>query len=56
MAGRPYRVFYAFDPARRAVLLCGGRKDGKADKQFYDRMIPLAERLFLDHIDKGPDH
>ena len=27
--GKPYRVFYAFDPVRRAVLLCGGRKDGK---------------------------
>ncbi|WP_366511852.1 type II toxin-antitoxin system RelE/ParE family toxin [uncultured Amphritea sp.] len=32
-AGKPYRVFYAFDPKRRAVLLCGGRKDGSKDKQ-----------------------
>lgn len=49
-AGKPYRVFFAFDPIRRAVLLCGGRKDGKKDKTFYDRMIPLAEREFLDHL------
>lgn len=52
-AGRPYRIFYAFDPARRAVLLCGGRKDGRADKLFYARMIPLAEKLFLKHLDDG---
>lgn len=53
-AGRPYRVLYAFDPARRAVLLCGGRKDGRADKNFYDRMIPIAERLFIDHLGDDP--
>ena len=50
-AGKPYRVFYAFDPKRRAILLCGGRKDGKKAKQFYDTMIPLAEREFLNHLD-----
>ena len=25
-AGRPYRVLYAFDPRRRAILLIGGDK------------------------------
>jgi hypothetical protein len=49
-SGKPYRVFYAFDPKRRAVLLCGGRKDGKKDKTFYNRMIPIAEREFLQHL------
>lgn len=49
-AGSPYRVFYAFDPKRRAVLLCGGRKDGAQDKQFYRRMVPLAEAEFLKHL------
>lgn len=49
-AGKPYRVFYAFDPKRRAILLCGGRKDGKRDKQFYDTMIPLAENEFLKYL------
>ncbi|WP_420890691.1 type II toxin-antitoxin system RelE/ParE family toxin [Marinomonas primoryensis] len=33
-AGKPYRVFYAFDPTRKAILLCGGRKDGKEIKHF----------------------
>lgn len=49
-AGKPYRVFYAFDPKRRAVLLCGGRKDGAQNKQFYQQMIPLAEKEFSDHL------
>lgn len=49
-AGSPYRVFYAFDPKRRAVLLCGGRKNGKKDKVFYKRMIPIAEREFMEHL------
>lgn len=49
--GKPYRVFYAFDPVRRAVLLCGGRKDGARDKRFYKRMIPLAEREFSAHLE-----
>ena len=46
--GRPIRVFYAFDPIRQAVLLIGGDKTG--DKRFYDRMIPLAERIWADYL------
>ncbi len=46
--GKPYRVFFAFDPKRQAVLLCGGGKAG--DKRFYKRMIPIAEREFLKHL------
>lgn len=49
-AGKPYRVFYAFDPKRRAALLCGGRKDRAKDKQLYKQMIPLAEAEFADHL------
>lgn len=46
--GRPYRVFFAFDPLRQAVMLCGGDKTG--DKRFYETMIPIAEREFLDYL------
>ena len=46
--GKPYRVFFAFDPKRQAVLLCGGDKTG--DKRFYKRMIPVAEREFIKHL------
>jgi hypothetical protein len=46
--GRPYRVFFAFDPERQAVLLCGGDKAGK--KRFYKTMTPIAEQEFLNHL------
>ena len=42
--GRPLRTFYAFDPRRMAILLIGGDKTG--DRRFYQRMIPLADRIF----------
>jgi hypothetical protein len=49
-AGRPIRTFFAFDPRRSAILLIGGDKTG--DDRFYDRMIPLADRLYDEHLDE----
>ena len=46
--GKPYRVFFAFDPLRQAVMLCGGDKTG--NRHFYESMIPLAEREFLNYL------
>jgi hypothetical protein len=43
-AGRPYRVLYAFDPRRIAILLIGGDKTG--DDRWYARMIPVADALY----------
>ena len=42
--GEPYRVLYAFDPTRQALLLVGGNKSG--DKRWYKEMIPIAEAIF----------
>jgi hypothetical protein len=42
--GKPYRIFFAFDPRRSAILLIGGCKAG--DKRFYKRMVPLADKLY----------
>jgi len=39
----PLRIFYIFDRTRAAVLLVGGNKKG--DDRFYERMVPLAERV-----------
>jgi hypothetical protein len=50
-AGEPYRVFYAFDPKQRGILLCGGRKSGSKDKRFYKKMITLAEKEFISHLE-----
>jgi hypothetical protein len=48
VGGRPIRIFYAFDPRRVAILLIGGDKTG--DSQFYESLIPLADRLYDDHL------
>jgi hypothetical protein len=46
--GDPYRVFYAFDPRRAAILLIGGCKVG--DDLFYERMVPVADRIYEAHL------
>jgi hypothetical protein len=51
--GRPYRTFFAFDPRRSAILLIGGEKTG--EKQFYERMIPEADRLYGVHLEELKD-
>ena len=44
VGGEPYRILFAFDRRRAAVLLVGGNKS--SDKRWYDVHIPIAERLF----------
>ena len=46
--GRPLRTLYAFDPRRSAILLIGGDKTG--DDRFYEKMIPLADRLYDEYL------
>jgi len=46
--GEPYRVLYAFDPRRTAILLIGGNKTG--DDRWYDTFVPIADRLYDEHI------
>jgi hypothetical protein len=47
-AGRPYRVLYAFDPRRCAILLIGGDKTG--DNRWYEKFVPVADALYDDHL------
>lgn len=47
--GRPYRVLYAFDPRRCAILLIGGDKTG--NDRWYDVQVPIADRLYDTHIE-----
>lgn len=47
--GRPYRILYAFDPRRSAILLIGGDKTG--DNRWYDVHVPLADKLYEAHIE-----
>ena len=46
--GRPLRVLYAFDPRRTSILLIGGDKTG--NDRFYEEYVPLADRLYDDHL------
>jgi hypothetical protein len=48
-AGNPYRVLYAFDPVRQAVLLVGGVKVGTGNR-WYKAAIRLADRLFDEYL------
>lgn len=48
--GQPYRVLYAFDPRRVAVLLIGGNKTG--DNRWYETYIPIADRLYDEHLEQ----
>lgn len=46
--GRPYRVLYAFDPRRVALLLLGGVKSGGA--RWYEKAVPEADLLYDRHL------
>lgn len=48
-AGDPYRVLYIFDPRRVALLLIGGDKIG--DDRWYDKFVPIADRLYAEHLE-----
>ena len=47
-AGDPYRVLYAFDPRRSAILLIGGNKTG--DDRWYEKQVPIADGLYDAHL------
>lgn len=47
-SGRPIRAFYAFDPIRRAIVLCAGDKSN--DKRFYKKLVRIAEDEFAAHL------
>lgn len=49
-AGRPYRVLFAFDPRRTAILLIGGDKTG--NDRWYEEHVPVADRLYDEHLDQ----
>jgi hypothetical protein len=46
--GRPFRVLYAFDPRRAAILLVGGCKTGQ--DRFYETYVPVADALYDVHL------
>jgi len=45
-----WRVAFAFDPAREAIILVAGDKAGENQKRFYDRLIAVADARFDTHL------
>ena len=45
-----WRVAFAFDPHRQAILLVGGNKCGVNQSRFYKRLIDIAENRYQEHL------
>ncbi len=48
--GGVWRIAFAFDPSRRAILLVAGDKSGITQALFYRRFIDIADRRFDSHL------
>lgn len=46
-----WRVAFAFDPLRQAVLLIAGDKSGINQKRFYRQFIAKADRRFKNYLE-----
>lgn len=47
-----WRVAFAFDPRRKAILLVAGDKSGGSQKRFYRELIRKADERFDAHLDR----
>jgi hypothetical protein len=45
-----YRIAFAFDPKRQAILLLGGDKTGANQRRFYNDLIHAAEAVLDRHL------
>jgi hypothetical protein len=48
--GDPWRILFAFDPRRSAILLVGGNKRG--DNRWYKKHLPIADERFRRHLER----
>ena len=49
--GGVWRIAFAFDPARAAILLVGGDKSGGSSGRFYKALIKRADARFDQHLE-----
>ena len=54
-AGGEWRVAFAFDPVRRAMLLVAGDKSGGSERRFYRELIRKADERFDRHLARLAD-
>ncbi len=45
-----WRLAFAFDPERKAILLVAGDKSGVSQKKFYKKLINKADERFNEHL------
>ena len=45
-----WRVAFAFDPKRHAILLVAGDKSGVPQSRFYKTLIKKADKRFSEHV------
>lgn len=48
--GEVWRVAFAFDPLRQAILLVGGYKGGADQRRFYKRLINVADERYTAYL------
>lgn len=46
-----WRIAFAFDPDRKAILLVGGDKSGISSDRFYKNLLKLANKRFKQHLE-----
>jgi hypothetical protein len=51
-AGGAWRVAFAFDPRREAILLVAADKSGVSQDRFYRQLIAKAEKRFAAHLER----
>ncbi len=49
--GGVWRVAFAFDPRRNAILLIAGDKSGVSESKFYKRLIDKADKRYKEHLE-----
>ena len=52
VSGGVWRIAFAFDPERKAILLVAGDKSGVSEQRFYQQLIRKADHRFDLHLDK----
>lgn len=45
-----WRIVFAFDPMRKAIVLVGGDKSGVSSSAFYKKLIKKADKRFDNHL------
>ena len=51
-SGGVWRIAFAFDPNRQAILLVAGDKAGVTERRFYRQLIRKADDRFFQHLNR----